>query len=378
VARHYLDHASTCPLRPEAAGAISEWLDQGVFADAGRPYREGRIVAEAIEDAREAVAALVKVSPRQLVFTSGGTESANWANWAARQANPTAPIAFSPVEHSAVRRSAERYGPVAPIGVDHLGRVDLDAIDELLARGNSRPALVNCQLANHQVGTVQPVAEVAGRCRRAQVPLHIDACMAIGQMTVDLGELDADYVSFSAHKLGGPSGVGALVVGRDTRIPPLLVGGAEERARRAGMEAVLAIVGFGAVARALAAPGALEEAARRSRALTETIAEVALAVPGVVTYGDPVGRVPHLVCFGVPGVTAEGVVMGLDAAGLAVHSGSACASEAFKPSPALAAMGVDADRSLRCSVGWSTGDDDVTTFAAAFPAVVGKLRALAV
>lgn len=378
MARHYLDHASTCPLRPEAAGAISEWLDQGVFADAGRPYREGRIVAEAIEDAREAVAALVKVSPRQLVFTSGGTESANWANWAARQANPTAPIAFSPVEHSAVRRSAERYGPVAPIGVDHLGRVDLDAIDELLARGNSRPALVNCQLANHQVGTVQPVAEVAGRCRRAQVPLHIDACMAIGQMTVDLGELDADYVSFSAHKLGGPSGVGALVVGRDTRIPPLLVGGAEERARRAGMEAVLAIVGFGAVARALAAPGALEEAARRSRALTETIAEVALAVPGVVTYGDPVGRVPHLVCFGVPGVTAEGVVMGLDAAGLAVHSGSACASEAFKPSPALAAMGVDADRSLRCSVGWSTGDDDVTTFAAAFPAVVGKLRALAV
>jgi len=378
VARHYLDHASTCPLRPEAAGAISEWLDQGVFADAGRPYREGRIVAEAIEDAREAVAALVKVSPRQLVFTSGGTESANWANWAARQANPTAPIAFSPVEHSAVRRSAERYGPVAPIGVDHLGRVDLDAIDELLARGNSRPALVNCQLANHQVGTVQPVAEVAGRCRRAQVPLHIDACMAIGQMTVDLGELDADYVSFSAHKLGGPSGVGALVVGRDTRIPPLLVGGAEERARRAGMEAVLAIVGFGAVARAIAAPGALEEAARRSRALTETIAEVALAVPGVVTYGDPVGRVPHLVCFGVPGVTAEGVVMGLDAAGLAVHSGSACASEAFKPSPALAAMGVDADRSLRCSVGWSTGDDDVTAFAAAFPAVVGKLRALAV
>ena len=378
MARHYLDHASTCPLRPEAAGAISEWLDQGVFADAGRPYREGRIVAEAIEDAREAVAALVKVSPRQLVFTSGGTESANWANWAARQANPTAPIAFSPVEHSAVRRSAERYGPVAPISVDHLGRVDLDAIDELLARGNSRPALVNCQLANHQVGTVQPVAEVAGRCRRAQVPLHIDACMAIGQMTVDLGELDADYVSFSAHKLGGPSGVGALVVGRDTRIPPLLVGGAEERARRAGMEAVLAIVGFGAVARAIAAPGALEEAARRSRALTETIAEVALAVPGVVTYGDPVGRVPHLVCFGVPGVTAEGVVMGLDAAGLAVHSGSACASEAFKPSPALAAMGVDADRSLRCSVGWSTGDDDVTTFAAAFPAVVGKLRALAV
>ncbi len=376
MARHYLDHASTCPLRPEAARAISEWLDQGVFADAGRPYWEGHVVAEAIEEAREAVAALVKVSPRQLVFTSGGTEAANWANWAARQANRTAPIAFSPVEHSAVRRSAERYGPVSSIPVDHVGRVDLAAIEQLLARGKTRPALVNCQLANHQVGTVQPVKEVAGRCRRAQVPVHVDACIAIGQMAVDLAELDVDYVSFSAHKLGGPTGVGALVVGRITRIPPFLVGGAEERARRAGMESVLGIVGFGAVAKALAAPGAVEAAARRSRALTEAIAEVALGVPGVVTYGDPVGRVPHLVCFGVPGVAAEGVVMGLDAAGLAVHSGSACASEAFKPSPALAAMGVDADRSLRCSVGWSTDDDDVAAFAAAFPAVVERLRSL--
>jgi cysteine desulfurase len=377
MTRHYLDHASTCPLRPEAARAITEFLERGVFADAGRPYGEGRLVAAAIEEARDAVAALVNVSSRQVIFTSGGTESANWANWAAREATGDGPIVFSPVEHSAVRRSAERYGPVTTIPVDSFGRVDLDSIDRLLAGDVALPALVNCQLANHQVGTIQPVREIVGRCHGSQVPVHVDACMAIGQMSVDLGKLDADYVSFSAHKLGGPTGVGALVVGRATRISPLLLGGAEERARRAGMESVLSIVGLGAVARTLAEPGALEETARRTRGLTDAIAQAALGVPGVVTYGDPVARVPHLVCFGVPGVTAEGVVMGLDQAGLAVHSGSACASEAFKPSPALAAMGVDANHSLRCSVGWSTDDGDVAAFASAFPAVVGKLRSLA-
>ncbi|MGD0344115.1 MAG: aminotransferase class V-fold PLP-dependent enzyme [Acidimicrobiales bacterium] len=377
VARHYLDHASTSPLRPEAAAAIASWLDRGVYADAGRPYEEGRIVAAAIEEAREAVADLVGVSPRQVIFTSGGTESANWANWAAREADHTGPIVFSPVEHSSVRRSAERHGPVMSIPVDHVGRTDIGSVDALLARRDSLPALVNCQFANHQVGTVQPVGEVVEHCRRVGVPVHVDACMAIGQTAVDLGALDAAFVSVSAHKFGGPTGVGALVVGRRTRVPPLLLGGAEERARRAGMESVLSIVGFGAVARALAAPGVLEDAAKRARFLTEAIAEAALGVEGVSEYGDPVGRVPQVVCFGVPGVRAEGVVMGLDQAGVAVHSGSACASEAFKPSPALAAMGVDADRSLRCSVGWSTTDEDVAAFASAFPTLVGRLRSLA-
>ncbi|HXZ82465.1 MAG TPA: cysteine desulfurase family protein [Acidimicrobiales bacterium] len=377
MVRHYLDHASTCPLRPEAARAITGFLERGIFADPSRPYEEGRVVAEAIEEARDAVAALVSVSPRQVIFTSGGTESANWANWAARVTNRAGPIVFSPVEHSAVRRSAERHGPVSSIPVDHFGRVDLDTLDSLLAKPDALPALVNCQFANHQVGTVQPIREVVARCHRLQVPVHVDACMAIGQMRVDLAELDANYVSLSAHKFGGPTGIGALVVGRGTRVPSLLLGGAEERARRAGMESVISIVGLGAVARALAEPGTLEAAAGRARALTDSIAAAALSVPDVVEYGDPIGRVPQLVCFGVPGVKAEGVVMSLDQAGVAVHSGSACASEAFKPSPALAAMGVDADRSLRCSVGWSTNEDDVAAFAIAFPSVVGKLRSLA-
>jgi cysteine desulfurase len=377
VARHYLDHASTSALRPEAAAAIGDWLTRGVFADPGRVYEEGRLTAAAVEEGRLAVAALLQVDPRQVVFTSGGTEAVNWANWAARQRDPAAPIALTAVEHSAVRLSAARGGPAETIPVDSLGRVDLAALDELLDRPGDRPSLLNCQLANHEVGTVQPVAEVVRRCREAGVPVHVDACAAAGHLPVDVPALGADLVSVSAHKMGGPAGVGALVVGRGFRPAALLVGGDQERARRAGMENVPAIVGFGAVARALAAAGALEAEAELARARTDAIAAAALSVPGVVRYGDPTWRLPHIVCFGVAGVEAEGVVLGLDAAGVAVHSGSACASEAFEPSPVLAAMGVAADHALRCSVGWSTGEDDVAAFATAFGPVIGRLRALA-
>jgi cysteine desulfurase len=376
VARHYLDHASTSPLRPEAAVAMTDWLAAGNFADPGRVYEEGRLAAADIERAREAVADLVHATPQQVVFTSGGTEATNWANWATRQRDPAAPIACTAVEHSAVRLSAARDGPVATIPVDEVGRVDLAALDGLLA-GRHRPVLVNCQLANHEVGTVQPVAEVVARCRERGVAVHVDACAAVGQMPVDLSALGADLFSISAHKLGGPAGVGALIVGRGFRLPALLVGGDQERARRAGMEAVSAIVGFGAVARALALPGALGEAAARARRLSDAIAAAALGVEGVVRHGDPDIRVPHIACFGVPGVEAEGVVLGLDAAGVAVHSGSACSSETLEPSPVLAAMGAAADRSLRCSVGWSTGDADVAAFAESFPSVIAQLRALA-
>ena len=292
MTRHYLDHASSSPLRPEAARAIGEWLERGTFADPGRVYEEGRVVAAAIEEARDAVAALVRVSPRQVIFTSGGTESVNWANWAARQTSRVAPIACSAVEHSAVRFSAERHGPVTTIPVDILGRLDLDAVADLLADPAALPVLVNCQLANHEVGTVQPVGDVVERCGRRGVLVHVDASAAIGQMPVDLSELGADFVSISAHKFGGPAGVGALVVGPAARIPALLLGGNQERARRAGMEAVLPIIGFGAVAAALAAPGRLAETAARARNLTEELSEAARGVSGVVQYGDPVAARP--------------------------------------------------------------------------------------
>jgi cysteine desulfurase len=200
----------------------------------------------------------------------------------------------------------------------------------------------------------------------------------VGRVPLDLGELGADLVSLSAHKFGGPAGVGALVIGAGQRFDPLILGGQQERARRAGFENAAAIAGFGAAAQSLADPTRLEAEAAAARRRISALLEAATSVEGVRMVGpeDARDRLPHLVCLGVSGVEAEPVVIGLDRAGIAVHSGSACSSEALEPSPVLAAMGVDPENSLRLSVGWSTTDDDVAAFAAAFAPVVESLRSL--
>jgi len=257
------------------------------------------------------------------------------------------------------------------VPVDGGGRIDVDAVRDALA---GAPGMVHCQWGNHEVGTLQPVAEIVGLCRTAGVLVHVDAAQAVGHVPVDLGALDADLVSVSAHKFGGPPGIGALVVRRGLRVAPLIVGGEQERARRAGLENAPAIAGFGVAAAAAAAAMAREE--RDARRRTAALLDAALAVPGVVAYGDTVARLPHLVCVGVTGVEAEAVLLGLDQAGIAAHSGSSCSSESLEPSPVLEAMGADADRSLRLSVGWSTTDEDVAAFARAFGGVVSRLRAL--
>ena len=272
-----------------------------------------------------------------------------------------------------MREASARYD-VTVVGVDRLGRVDPDEVAAAIRPGET--ALVHVQWANHEVGTVQPVAEVVARCRELGVLVHVDAAAAAGHLPIDFDGLGADLLSVSAHKMGGPLGVGALLVRRGLRLRPLLVGGEQERARRAGMENVPGIVGFGAAAETLAGPAMAAEAAR---ALDQTRAIVAgaTAVEGVSIYGDPVDRLPHLVCLGVDGVEAEPVLIGLDRAGIAAHSGSSCSSESLEPSPVLEAMGVAADRSLRVSVGWSTTDADIDAFLAAFPQVVERLRSLA-
>jgi len=205
---------------------------------------------------------------------------------------------------------------------------------------------------------------------------HVDACAAAGHITVDFAALGADLCSVTAHKLGGPRGIGALLVRRGLRLPPFLLGGAQERDRRAGIENVAAAVGFAAAVAELTGPGLGIEAGR-SRELTDRLlAEAPKLVDGLATFGDPVDRLPHLVCFGVEGVEAEPVLLGLDQRGVAVHSGSSCSSETFEPSPVLSAMGADADHSLRISVGWSSTPGDVDAFLAALPDVIARLRSL--
>jgi cysteine desulfurase len=364
--RHYLDHASTSPARPEVVEAMVPWLANA--ADPGRVHTEGRIARAAVESAREQVARLLGARAREVVFTSGATEAINAAVWGAaeRGSHLVCPV----IEHSAVRDAASRHD-VTWIGVDRLGRVDAD---ELLAAIRPDTVLVNLQWGNHEVGTLQPVATVVAECRERGVLVHVDAAQAVGHVAVDFSALGADLLSVSAHKFGGPQGVGALVVRRGLRLRPLLVGGEQERARRAGMENVAAIAGFGAAAAVLSGPGRLDAEASAARAQTTQVVENLPA--GVVTYGDTDVRLPHLVCLGVEGVEAEAVLLGLDQAGVAAHSGSACSSESLEPSPVLEAMGVDAERSLRVSVGWSTTDDDVDAFVSSLPDVVSRLRAL--
>lgn len=345
-------------------------------ADPGRLHAEGRVTRVALEEAREQVAELLGARPREVIFTASGTEAVNTALWGAvARADGPAHLVTTAVEHSAVLDACDRSGAdVTVVGVDGLGRFDPD---EVVAAVRPDTALVTIQLANHEVGTIQPAGEVATACRQRDVLVHVDACMAAGHVSVDFGALGADLCSVSAHKFGGPKGAGAVLVRRGLRLAPFVVGGAQERARRGGLEDVPAMVGFGAAADQLVADGRLRSEANAQRELIDRVArEAPERVGGVVRYGDPIERVPQLVCFGVEGVEAEPILLGLDQRGVAVHSGSACSSEALEPSPILAAMGVDADHSLRVSVGWSTVQEDVDAFLDAFPAVVDRLRAL--
>ena len=373
--RAYLDHASTSTLRPAAFEAMLPFL-RDHHADPGRLHAEGRVTRVALEDAREQVATLLGARPREVVFTASGTEAVNTAVWGAvARADAPARVVTTAVEHSAVLDACGRSGAnVTVVGVDGVGRYDPA---EVLDAVRPTTALVTVQLANHEVGTIQPAGAVAAACRERGVLVHVDACMAAGHVPVDFGALGADLCSVSAHKFGGPKGAGALLVRRGLRLPPFVVGGAQERARRGGLEDVPAMVGFGAAAAELSSDGRLADEARAQQELTDRVArEAPKRVGGVVRYGDPVDRVPHLVCFGVEGVEAEPILLGLDQRGVAVHSGSACSSEALEPSPILTAMGVDADHSLRVSVGWSSTPEDVDAFLDAFPAVVDRLRAL--
>ena len=374
MSRVYLDHASTSPLRPVARVAMVGWLD--LVGDPGRIHAEGLAARYAVEQARTQVAGLLGARNREVCFTSGATEAIAAACWgaAARGAHQVVPA----VEHSAVRLAAERHGDVTFVAPDATGWTDPDAVLDAV-----RPdtALVHLQWGNHEVGTLQPVAEVAAACRERGVLVHVDAAQAVGRVPIDFRGLGVDLLSVSAHKLGGPPGVGALLIRQGLRIRPLLVGGDQERARRAGAENVPGLVGFGAACAELTEPGRLDrEAAEQLRLSARILSSLpeGEGVGALTLYGTPKpeGRLPHLVCLGVEGIEPQAVLLGLDRLGIAAHSGSACASEGLEPSPVLAAMGVDAHHSLRLSTGWSSTDADVDRLLDALPRVVAELRAL--
>jgi cysteine desulfurase len=363
---HYLDHASTSPLRPAAREAMVAALD-APFGDPSRIHEPGMAARAALEQSREVVARALGARPREVVFTSGASESIASVCWGV--ADRGRRQVLSAVEHSAVRLSAAQHGEVVLVGCDRTGRIEpaelLDAVDD-------DTAVVHVQLGNHEVGTVQAVAEVVAACRERGVLVHVDAAQAAGRVPIEFGTLGADLVSISGHKVGGPAGTGVLLVRRGLRIRPLIVGGEQERARRAGVETVVGAIGLAA---ALGAIDVAAEAAAQEH-LADQARAALLAVEGIELFGHPTERLPHLVCAGIADIEPQAVLLGLDRRRIRAHSGSACASEGLEPSPVLEAMGVDAHRSLRVSVGWSTTEADVAALASALPEVVAELRAL--
>ncbi|MEA1674133.1 cysteine desulfurase family protein [Nitrospirillum sp. BR 11163] len=352
----YLDHNGTCPPRPEAVAAMVAALS--LPGNPSSVHAQGREARRRVEVARRQVAALLNLPPATLVFTGSGTE----ANALALAAVGDRPVITSAIEHASVLEATP--GALrCPVGAD--GVVDLGALDGLLA---GRPALLSLMAVNNETGVIQPVAEVAALARRHGALFHCDASQAVGRLALDWAAIAPDYLTISAHKIGGPQGVGALAVRDGAPLAPILRGGGQERRRRAGTENVAGIVGFGAAAAACDV-----DAFNRLAALRDGLEDrLRAAAPALVVAGAGAPRVANTSCLVTPGWRGETQVMALDLAGYAVSSGSACSSGKVAASHVLAAMGLGPDlagSAIRVSLGWSTTADEVQRFADAWIAL---------
>jgi cysteine desulfurase len=373
----YLDHASTTPPLPEALEAMNHTAREA-FADPSRLYGGARVARIELDAARATVAEAIGGRPEDVVFTSGGTESCNLAIVAGARAGVAARkparIVVSAVEHTAVLEAARSLDgfEVVEVGVDETGRIDLVQLAGALEGGAS---LVSVQHANQEVGTVQPVVEVARMAHEAGAIVHTDACMTAGDTPVDVGALGIDLLSAAAHKAYVPKGVGLLWARRGVRVRPTLPGDDRERRRRSGMENLPAIAGYAAALSVRTREIAAEET--RLRAMTEHIRdELPRRIPDTVVHGHPTERLPGLAAFSFLYVEGEALLLQLDAKGIAVHSGSSCTSSTNEPSHVLAAMGALTHGSVRVSLGRETADQDVAYLLDELPGIVSKIRAM--
>ncbi|WP_046865285.1 cysteine desulfurase family protein [Microvirga massiliensis] len=371
--RSYLDYNASAPVRPEAAAAMSAAL-----ALPGNPssvHAEGRAARALVEQAREQVARLVGAKPSQVVFTSSGSEAAALAlrpGLAAGGRASTERLLMSAVEHPCVL-DGHGFGEAERIPVDSDGVVNLDWLSERLDQDASG-LLVSIQAANNETGVLQPVAAAADLVRGHGGVIHTDAVQVAGRLPLSIGDFDA--ITFSAHKIGGPKGVGALVLG-DGVVPPsaLLRGGGQERGRRAGTENVAGIAGFGAAAEAANAES-VGEASRLLALRKEVEAHLRRLVPDVHIFGVRAERLPNTVAFSAPGLKAETLLIAFDLEGVALSSGAACSSGKVRRSHVLEACGVSAglaDGAIRVSLGWNSTQEDVSWFAGACERVFSSL-----
>ncbi|MCJ7711048.1 MAG: cysteine desulfurase [Chloroflexi bacterium] len=377
----YLDHAATTPLRAEARDAMLPYLD-GIFGNPSSAHGFGRIAREALDDAHERLARAIGAEAREIVFTGGGTEADNLAlkgaAWAGRAKGHR--IVTTPVEHHAVGHTLaylEKFGfEVAQVPVDRYGRVDPADVEAALT---DRTILVSVMLANNEVGTVLPVREIADIVHAHRgILFHVDAVQAAAWVDLDVGALGADLMALAAHKVEGPKGTGALWIRRGTHILPQQHGGSQERHRRAGTENVAGAVGMAAAFELAAAERAVT--VPRVTALRDRLATALLELPDVELTGHPVERLPHILSVVVRGIEGGSVALALDLAGIAISTGSACASGSSEVSHVLAAMGFPADEArgaLRLSLGRTTTDAEIDEAVRVVPEVIARMAAVA-
>lgn len=379
----YLDHAATTRLDPEVLAEMMPYLGE-FYGNASSVYSLGRESRKAVETARELVAAFLNARPREIVFTSGGSESDNLAlrgvAWALRLRRGEPPhLITSQVEHHAVLhtcRALEEQGfPVTYLPPDRYGRIAVGQVAEAITE---RTGLISLMHANNEVGTIQPVAEVGALARERGILFHIDAVQSVGLLPVDVKALRADLLSLSAHKIYGPKGVGALYVRTGVRLAPQITGGDQEFDRRAGTENVAGIVGLGKAVE-LVYRERETEAARLAALSSRLIQGVLASVPECELTGHPTERLPNNASFIFHGIEGEPLLLNLDLHGIAASSGSACASGSVEPSHVLLAMGyshAEAHGALRLTLGRENRDADVDTVLALLPDLVAQVRSL--
>jgi cysteine desulfurase len=375
----YLDHAATTPMRPEALEAYV--ATAGTVGNASSLHAAGRNARRLVEESRERIAAVLGARPSEVIFTSGGTESDNLATKGLFWSSGRRRVVVSAVEHHAVLDAADwlesHEGAVVDrLAVSAAGAIDVDHYRELLAAHGADTAMVSAQWANNEVGTVQPVAEMAAIAADAGVLFHTDAVQAVGQIPVDFAGSGAAALTLTGHKLGGPVGVGALLLGRDVECTPLLHGGGQERDVRSGTLDTPGVVAF-AVAVEAAVKNQQEYAVRVGALRDDLVERVRAAVPDAVYNGDPVDRLPGNAHFSFPGCEGDALLMLLDAQGIACSTGSACSAGVAQPSHVLLAMGADDDRalsSLRFTLGHTSTPADVDALLGALPQAVERAR----
>lgn len=377
--RSYLDHNATSPLRPEVKAVMTRVLD--LPGNPSSVHSEGRAARTAMENAREQVARFAGAKAKNVIFTSGGTEAANMVlspSFRRLGEAGRSTLLIAATEHSCGlngRRFAKQNVDAIPVGAD--GIVDLAWLEQRLSGIEPGTALVSIHLANNETGIIQPLSEAARLVHARGGLLHTDAVQAAGKLALDMAELGADALTLSAHKLGGPKGVGAVIFGSDQLeiADRLLKGGGQERGYRAGTENIAAIAGFGEAA-SVAASALKDEAARLRLLRDEVEHELRRIAPDAVIIAERSERLPNTFAFAIPGLKAETALIAFDLRGVALSSGSACSSGKVKRSHVLDAMAVDpalADGVLRVSLGWTTTKEDVARFAETCERVVDTL-----